>query len=156
MHHINSFQHTVKHARKMHTSLPAKRKAPVKPFTKKARHVAPYNNVEQGAMIGAEWALLEFKNIIEDAEAQAQLIIKKAQVLEDKAKRKKRKAKEALDSARHEAALIVEDAEDLADELVSTAMEDAELLRFEAEQTAMEIKALAKDALFVDLTADEV
>lgn len=116
----------------------------------------PLHNMETGARVATEWALLEFKKVIEDAEAQAQLIIKKAQVLEDKAKRKKRKAKEALDSARHEAALIVEDAEDLADELVSTAMEDAELLRFEAEQTAMEIKALAKDALFVDLTADEV
>ena len=112
--------------------------------------------MEIGARVATEWALVEFKKIIEDAEAKAQCIIKKAQVLEDKAKRKRRKVKEALDSARHEAALIVEDAEDLADELVSTAMEDAELLRFEAEQEAMNIKANAQEALFVDLTTDDV
>jgi hypothetical protein len=128
-------------------SVPCRRTTALKP---------PLHNMEMGARVATEWALIQFKKVIEDAEAQAQLIIKKAQLLEEKAKRKRRKAKEALDSARHEAAMIVEDAEELADELVSTAMEDAELLRFEAEQEAMNIKANAKEALFVDLTVDEV
>ncbi len=134
----------------MKTSVPNKRNA-FHPIRKKPR----LDTIKEGARVAVEWGLLEFQKIISRAEAEAHIIITNAKTIEEKTKRKRQKAKDALENARHEAAMIIEDAEDLANDIVTMSMEDADRLCFEAQEEAWNIKMKAIESSYVDLTNDD-
>lgn len=112
------------------------------------------HDMEKGARIATEWALQDFKRLVEEAEVRAKAIVDSAKAIESKANRTKRKANDVLQRARNEYQLIIQDAENIAEDIIENAMQHADEIATQAMQqyVAIENNVIANSV--IDLTTE--
>jgi F0F1-type ATP synthase membrane subunit b/b' len=103
------------------------------------------HEMEKGARVATQWAILEFKKVVEDGEAQAKSIIDNARHREEKAKKKLQKARRVLQDAITESDRMLRYAQEEADEIIEDAIQDADNIIMQAAIQAITVIDLTKE-----------